>query len=307
MKTYKFKHLILFAGLSFSGNIMAQQDPMFTHYMFNMLAVNPGYAGSHGLLNVTGMYRNQWVGVDGAPKTQTFVAHSPFLKKNIGLGLSIINDKIGPVRQTMVFADYSYTVQVTKESKLAFGLKAGFNILKTYFSEIPLTEPNDESFTDVPISWKPNFGFGAYYYSKNYYVGISIPKILKSKIEQHLDYSKLTLQRHFFVTGGYVFNINDKFKFKPSALLQMTSGAPLSFDLNGSVLYRDLLWVGLGHRFGDSFSLLLEVQATKQLKFGYSFDLTTSRFSRYNSGTHEIMLSYDFIFKKNKIIPQHNF
>jgi type IX secretion system PorP/SprF family membrane protein len=304
---HKIKYLVVVAVLFLSGKALAQQDPMFTQYMFNMLAVNPGYAGSHGAINVTGMYRNQWVGIDGAPTTQTFFAHSPFMTRKVGAGLSVINDKIGPIRQTMLYLDYSYTVKIKGNSKLAMGLKAGMNILKTSFGDMSIADAGDLSFTDIPISPQPNFGFGLYYYSDNYYAGISVPKLIKNKIEDDLDYSKLTLQQHFFIIGGYVFTINDKLKFKPTTLIKMTGGAPVSFDLTASVLYKEKLWFGAGHRFGDSFFMLMQVQFTNQIKFGYSFDQTISKLSRYNAGSHEIMLSYDFVFKKDKIISPRYF
>ena len=280
---------------------------MFSQYMFNMLAVNPGYAGSHGSLNVTGLYRNQWVGIDGAPSTQTFFAHSPIMSRNVGVGLSVINDKVGPVRQTMINADYSYTIRVTDNSKLAMGLKAGLDVVKTSFSDIDLTQTNDASFTDVPVTPKANFGFGLYYYSNKYYVGFSAPKLFKNRLDKQLDYSKLTLQQHFFLVGGYIYPINDQLKFKPTTLIQFTGGAPISMDLNASVLYREKFWLGAGYRFGDSFSLIMQVQVNDQLKIGYSFDQTISALSRYNSGTHEIMLSYDFVFKKGNVISPRYF
>jgi type IX secretion system PorP/SprF family membrane protein len=308
MKINKKRYLITGLILLLMGNKMAaQQDPMFTQYMFNMLAVNPGYAGSHGVLNVTGLYRKQWVGVEGAPTTQTLFAHSPFINRKVGLGLTVLNDKIGPVRQTMIFVDYSYTVNITDNSKLAMGLKMGINMLKTSFNDVGLIQSGDVSFTDEPLSPQPNFGFGLYYYSDKYYLGVSVPKLMKNKLEQSLDYSKITLQQHFFIIGGYVFTLSDKFKFKPTTLIKMTNGAPVSFDLTASILYREKLWFGVGHRFRDSFSALLQFQATSQLRIGYSFDQTISKLASYNSGTHEIMFSYDFVFKKDRIISPRYF
>lgn len=307
MNIKTFKYLLAGAAMLIAGKITAQQDPMFSQYMFNMLAVNPGYAGSHGVLNVTGLYRNQWVGIEGAPSTQTLFAHTPFIRRNIGLGLSIVNDKIGPVRQTMLFADYSYTIRITEKSKLAMGLKVGINMMKTSFNALDVNQSNDQSFIDEPISPQPNFGFGLYYYSDKYYVGVSIPKLLKNKLEGQIDYSKITLQQHFFIIGGYVFTLNDKLKFKPTTLIKMTGGAPISLDLTASLLYREKFWFGIGHRFGDSFGALIQFQATQQLRLGYSFDKTISKLASYNSGSHEIMFSYDFIFKKDKIISPRYF
>jgi type IX secretion system PorP/SprF family membrane protein len=307
MNIKTIKYLLAGFAMFLAGKIAAQQDPMYTQYMFNILAVNPAYAGSQGALNITGLYRNQWVGVEGAPSTQTLFAHSPFIKKNIGLGLTVVNDRIGPVRQTMVFADYSYTIRVTENTKLAMGLKMGINMLKTSFSEIDVSETDDQSFVDEPLSPQPNFGFGLYYYSDKYYVGVSIPKLFKNKLEQSLDYSKLTLQQHFFIIGGYVFTLNDKLKFRPTTLIKMTGGAPPSLDLTASFLYREKLWFGVGHRYGDSFAALIQFQVSPQLRIGYSFDKTLSKFASYNSGSHEIMVSYNFVFTKDKIISPRYF
>lgn len=306
MKSIKIQLFVLGFVLCASNTVKAQQDPMFTQYMFNMLAVNPAYAGSHGALNVSGLYRNQWVGIEGAPVTQTFFAHSPFFSRKVGVGLSLINDKIGPIRQTMIYMDYSYTIQVTDKTKLAMGLKAGLNMLKTSFSDVDLIE-SDEAFQDIPLSPQPNFGFGLYYYSDKFYAGVSCPKLLKNKVEQKYDYSKITLNQHFFISGGYVFTINEQFKFKPSALIRMTGGAPPSLDINACVLYREKVWFGLGHRFGDSFNAILQMQMNEQLKIGYSYDYTISKLTQYNSGTHEIMVSYDFIFRKDRIISPRYF
>jgi type IX secretion system PorP/SprF family membrane protein len=287
--------------------VRAQQDPMYTQYMFNTLAVNPGYAGSRGALNITGLNRAQWVGIDGAPVTQTFFAHTPLFSKKIGVGLSVINDKIGPIRQTMIFGDYSYTIKITENSKLAMGLKFGLNMYKTTFNDVSVNQSNDDAFTDLPIKPQPNFGFGLYYYSDQYYFGISTPKLLQPKMEQQLDYSKIMVKRHFFIIGGYVWSINEQLKFKPTTLIKMTSGAPVSLDLNANMLFRDKLWVGVGYRFGDSFNATMELQLTNQLKVGYSYDYTISQLTKYNHGSHEFMISYDFVFKKDKIISPRYF
>ncbi|NJO68963.1 MAG: type IX secretion system membrane protein PorP/SprF [Bacteroidetes bacterium] len=296
---------LIFTIICVNG-LKAQQDPMYSQYMFNMLALNPAYAGSKGALSMTGLYRNQWVGIKGAPVTQTFFAHSPAFTEKVGLGLSLINDKIGPIRQTMLFGDYSYTINITETTRLALGLKAGVNFLKTHFSDLDVIE-TDETFQDLSIKPQPNFGFGVYYYSDKFFVGFSSPKLIKNTIDQELDYSKLTLRQHYFLSGGYVITLNDQFKLKPTALLKMTGGAPASVEMNASVLYKDRFWMGLGHRFGDSFNTILQFKATNQLSLGYCFEYTMSKLIRYNSGTHEMMLTYDFIFKKDRIISPRYF
>lgn len=308
MKNIKLYIVAIILGLSFTQNIFAQQDPMFTQYMFNTLAVNPGYAGSRGALNITGLYRNQWVGIDGAPTTQNLYAHTPIINKNMAVGLSIVNDKIGPLNQTMMYGDYSYTIKVTEKSKLAFGLKAGVNIIKGKYTEVDITTPNDDAFaTNINYKPLPNFGFGMYYHSERWYVGLSTPKLLENKIEATIDYTKLSERRHFFLIAGYVFDINETVKFKPSTLIKVTAGAPVSIDLTANFLFHDRIWLGASYRVSDSFSALLQLQLNDQLRLGYAYDYTLSKLSKYNYGTHEIMLSYDFIFRKDKILSPRYF
>ncbi|OFX25765.1 MAG: hypothetical protein A2033_15050 [Bacteroidetes bacterium GWA2_31_9] len=307
MKNLKI-YIIVAILLTNVFNSFSQQDPMFTQYMFNTLAVNPGYAGSRGALNVTGLLRNQWVGIDGAPKTQTFFAHTPIINKNMAVGLSVVNDKIGPINQTFVYGDYSYTIKVTDNSKLAFGLKGGVNIIKGNLTSVDLTEQNDQSFsTNIDYKPLPNFGFGLYYHSERWYVGLSTPKLLENKIEASVDYSKLSEKRHYFLIGGFVVDISESVKFKPSVLTKVTEGAPVSIDLTANFLFKDKLWLGAGHRLGDSFSALMQLQLNDQLRVGYAYDYTISKLTKYNYGSHEIMLSYDFIFRKDKILSPRYF
>ncbi|MEI7594700.1 MAG: type IX secretion system membrane protein PorP/SprF [Bacteroidota bacterium] len=302
--------LIIIAIFLLTGTIgtYAQQDPMFTQYMFNTLSVNPAYAGSRGVLNITGMSRNQWIGMEGAPRTQTFFAHTPFRSENVGLGLSVVNDRIGPTNQTMVYGDYSYTIKITEKSKLAFGLKAGFSILKGNLLSVGTDQPDDQAFA-ANISYKPlpNFGFGMYYHSERWYMGLSTPKIIENKTESSVEYSKLSEKRHYFFIGGFVTDINQDIKFKPSVLTKVTMGAPVSIDLNANFLFKEKLWVGAGYRIGDSFSATMLIQVSSQLRVGYSYDYTTSKLSNYNFGSHEIMLSYDFKYKKDKILSPRYF
>lgn len=283
---------------------MAQQDPMFTQYMFNMLAVNPAYAGSADVLNLTALHRSQWVGIDGAPITQTVFAHTPISAKNMGLGLSMVHDQIGPIKQTMAYADYSYTLRLNKKAKLAFGLKGGLNFIQANLAEINIKNPNDELFLNGTGSKVlPNFGFGVYYHTERFYAGISSPKL----VQFNSDLFAFDQRRHYFVTAGAVFDVNDEIKFKPTALVKVTEGAPLSVDLSANFLFNERFWVGLGHRFGDSFTAMIQYQFTQQFKVGYAYDLTISKLARYNSGSHEIMVSYDFNFDKTKRLSPRYF
>ncbi len=290
----------IFSLALFITEANAQQDPMYTQYMVNMLSVNPGYAGSRGVLNVTGLVRSQWLGIKGAPETQTFFIHSPF-PLSMGLGLSLVNDKIGPINQTMIFGNYSYTIQVSQNSKLAFGLSAGINLMQSDLTSLEISSSGnrDDAFSRDINRLTPNFGFGMYYHSDRWYIGASTPKLLETGIGNDNQYIKKVEKRHYFLIGGYVLEINKYLKFKPTFLTKMTTGAPLSVDLTASFLLKEKLWLGIAHRWGDSFGAIIQFQLNDQLKAGYAYDYTMSKLMKYNSGSHEIILSYDFYYKKN--------
>ena len=279
-------------------DMAAQQDPMYTQYMYNTLSVNPAYAGSREALSLTGLIREQWVGMDGAPSTQTLTVHSPVYNDNMGLGLSVINDKVGPVHQTMLFADYSYRIQVTGDSHLAFGLKAGVNIFQADLMSLTPRQGGDPAIYNISNKLLPNVGVGLYYYSSKGYVGVSAPKLLEQNIKE-VSGNTLTEnkeRRHYFLIGGYVFDLSDNVKFKPSFLLKAVAGAPLSIDLSGNFFIKEKLGIGLSHRLDDSFSGLLQYYVTPQFRIGYAYDFTMTELRHYNSGTHELMVGYDFMY-----------
>ncbi len=270
--------------------------------MFNTLSINPAYAGSKGVMNATALMRAQWLGIDGAPRTQTVFVHSPLPKENMGLGLSLVNDKIGPLKQTLLYADYSYTVKITDVSKLAFGLKAGFNFLKADLTTLELNDMNDQAFSqNIDGAMKPNFGFGTYYYTDKWFVGASTPKLIENKIENGADESESKEQRHYFIIAGYVYEISEDVKFKPTILTKMTANAPVSLDVSANFLFYNMFWAGVSHRWKESASMLLQYQITDQLSAGYAYDFNLSKLAKYNSGSHEFMVSYDFLFNKTKI------
>ena len=289
---------VIFLMLLFSFDGVAQQDPMYTQYMYNTLSVNPAYAGSRDALSLTGLFREQWIGIDGAPSTQSFVMHSPIYSDNMGLGLSVVNDRIGPIHQTMLFADYSYSIQTTDNAKLAFGLKAGVNLLQADLTGLRSTQSGDQAIYNVDNRLLPNVGVGVYYYSDKGYVGLSAPKLLQQRIASY-DNGNLTQdveRRHYFLIGGYVFDLSESIKFKPSFLVKAVQGAPLSVDLSGNFFFNDKLGIGLAHRFDDSFSGLLQYYVTPQFRIGYAYDFTMTELRHYNSGSHELMVGYDFNF-----------
>jgi len=299
--------LLLLVVMSISP-VSAQQDPMYTQYMYNTLSVNPAYAGSRDALSITGLLREQWVGIDGAPSTQTLTMHSPVYSDNMGLGLSIVNDVVGPIQQTMLFADYSYSIQATDNAKLSFGLSAGINILEANLSELESTTGGDPAIYDSN-KLLPNVGVGVYYYSQKGYIGLSAPKLFEQEIKVYED-GKVTdnkERRHYFMIAGYVFDLSPDLKLKPSVLFKAVPGSPLSLDLSANLFIREKLGVGLAHRLDDSFSVLLQYYITPQFRVGYSYDLTTTDLRDYNSGSHEVMIGYDFNFIDNTRIYSPRF
>jgi type IX secretion system PorP/SprF family membrane protein len=288
--------------------LLAQQDPLYSQYMFNTLAFNPAYAGSGDVFTVMALSRHQWVGFEGAPATQTILAHSPLRSQNLALGLSVINDKLGPTRQTGVFADFAYRIRTGESSRLAFGLKGGFNSFRADLAGLSTVDP-DQANVDIQGKMLPNFGFGLFWHTPLAYVGVSAPKLLENETVEATN-GLLTTgseERHYFVMGGYVMDLGRDLKFKPSFMARLVAGAPLSLDVNANFLLRERIWFGAMYRLGNSFGLLGQYQVNDQLRIGYAFDLATTKLGAYNAGTHELMLSYDLRFIKGRTISPRYF
>jgi|TARA_R110002110_G_scaffold25299_30_gene94018 type IX secretion system PorP/SprF family membrane protein len=275
----------------------AQQDPQYTQYMYNMNVVNPAYAGSKESLSITALYRNQWAGFDDAPVTFTFSAHSPISDK-IGLGLSAIKDEVGPVSETNVFADFSYTIEVGASMKLALGLKAGFTFHTVGLVGLDLQDDGDPFFSQDINNTYPNIGAGAFLYSDKFYVGLSVPNLLTSV---HLDENGILYgseTNHFFGTAGYVFQVSDNLKLKPSVMVKTAFDSPLSYDVNINALYLEKFELGVSYRLDDSFSGLVGFQATPNIRVGYAYDHVTSEINTVAGASHEVILTFDLFFKK---------
>ncbi|MBN2663400.1 MAG: type IX secretion system membrane protein PorP/SprF [Bacteroidales bacterium] len=301
------KITLLFASIIISCSIFAQQEAMFTNYMFNTQAVNPAYAGSLNALSVTTLNRAQWLGFDGAPLTQTLSINAPIINKNIGLGFSILNDKIGFVNKTYLFADFAYKIKLNNNAWLSFGVKAGVNHRKANFSGMNLETAADPDFAQNLISdWLPNFGAGIYYYTNKYYIGISIPKILENSYNINSASTLADLggeQKHYFFIAGYLFDLSDTWKFKPTTYIKITKAAPIQIDLSTQFIYNDKFWLGSMFRGGDAIGILAGFYLNQQLSFGYSYDWSfANRTFKYNSGSHEVFLKYDGIFSNTKEI-----
>lgn len=304
IKSLAFLILLLFCA----WNASAQQDPMFTQYMHNPVSINPAYAGSRGTLNFVALHRQQWVGMDGAPKTLSLSVNSPFINYNVGVGLSLIYDEIGPTKQTGIYADYAYHLKVSTKVKLAFGLKGGVNIYDINLNDLRGAQGDDHiALYGYRKLYHPNFGFGTYLYADRFYLGFSIPKLLQNSLTDDENTLINKEERHYFISGGVVLNVSENIKFKPSTTVRVVSGSPASVDLSAAFLLSDRLWLGGMYRLGDSVGALIKFDLTNQLSLGYSYDLTNSGLSEYNRGTHEAYISYDFAFKNKKILSPRYF
>lgn len=272
-------------------SVFGQQDAQYTQYMYNMNVLNPAYAGSKGITSIGLLGRTQWVGVDGAPNTFTLSFHSP-VGKSVGLGLSVINDEIGPAQENNIYADFSYTIFTSEESRLAFGIKGGASFL-----DVEELITNDPDPLNTPIHKSSiNFGAGAYYYTNNFYVGFSVPNFLENRYLEKSGgiVSTASEKMHYFLTSGYVFDISDNLKLKPSTMIKATFGAPLSVDVSGNLLFSEKFEIGLSYRFDDSISAMVGFNVNEDFRIGYAYDYTTSNYEDFNSGSHELMLLFDF-------------
>ena len=295
MKLYLSLILICAMSICLTTDIHAQQDPQYTQYMYNTMNVNPAYAGSRGHTVITALGRMQWVGFEGAPNTQNLSYDTPLGYSGLGLGINLMNDQVGPSSEIYLDANVSYNIQTGEEGNLAFGLRLGGRLLNIDWSKG--TYKDDEVvFQDNINKLLPTVGAGIYYHQPQWYVGLSVPNILRMEHYDADTPGEVAVERmHFFLIAGYVFDINEDLKFKPAALLKGVSGAPLSLDVSANLLFNEKFRVGLGWRWGDAISGLLGFQASDRLLIGYSYDLTTSNYNVTNSGTHEIMLRYEIL------------
>lgn len=275
----------------------AQQDPQFTQYMFNLLALNPAYAGSADRVSIKALTRHQWVGFEGAPTTQTLTVHSPFLVQSLGLGGTVMRDQHGPVTQYGLIVDVAYRMFLANDQKLAFGIKGGLNLFQGNFASLHPLEANDQVFQqDVSTKTDPQFGFGVMWYSDRFYLGLSSPKVLRTDFFEtdSLRFVSEPGQRaHYFLTGGYVFDVGTYTKFKPTAMVKAVEGAPLSFDLSANFLLYEKLWLGAMYRHTDAVGALVQYNITNSLSAGYAYDYPLSPLRNYSGGSHEIMLGLD--------------
>jgi len=279
-----------------ASQVNAQQDPQYTQYMYNMNIINPAYTGSTEGLSVGALYRSQWVGLDGGPETFTFNIHSP-VGKQVGLGLSVISDQIGPVKETNAYVDFSYTIPVGTVTKVAFGLKGGFTFHDIGLISLDLIDDFDPNFRSNINEMTPNIGAGVYFYKPNkYYISASVPNILNGV---HLDTQGRKIgseSEHFFAAAGYVFDLSENFKLKPHALLKYATDAPISYDINANLFMYNIVEVGLGYRLQDSFSGMINFQVSNNMRIGYAYDAIRSDLDIVTNSSHEIFINFDLNF-----------
>jgi type IX secretion system PorP/SprF family membrane protein len=306
--SYKMKkiHLIFVFTVLMAHVGFAQQDPMFTQYNYNMQTVNPAYAGSWERLGFLVLGRYQWVGMDGAPTTYTFSMQSPTRNDNVSWGLNVISDKIGKEKRLTLAGDYSYRVQFSDKTFMRLGIKGGITNYSNPLSTYDQYSGNDEAASeDVEAKYLPNFGVGAFLYSEKYYVGFSIPKLIENDLsDNYQNFSTYSEMRHFFLSAGYVFTLNENLKFKPTGLLKAVVGSPLQVDVTGNVIIKDKVWLGAMYRFGDSFGFLAQFVANDRIRIGYSVDFTTTEMQYSSNGTHELMISYELGVNKKWSTPR---
>ena len=284
------------------AKVHAQQDPQYTHYMYNTTNINPAYAGSRGALSIFGLHRTQWVGLDGAPRTNAFSINTPIRNSKLGLGLGFVNDRLGVTDENTISVDLSYTIDLNN-SKLSFGLKGSANLLNVEYSRLRQSTPGDPFLAvDVDNEFSPNIGAGVYWHSEKSYVGLSVPTFLENeRVENGSVYSAMNKRMHFFLMGGHVFDINPTLKFKPAALIKAVEGAPLQVDVTGNFLIHDKLTLGGAYRWDAAWSALVGFQVTDGLFIGYSYDAETTKLGRYNDGSHEVFLRFELFNKYRRV------
>ena len=317
MKHSYFTIIVLILLGTFSSN--AQQDPQYTQYMYNTQVINPAYAGSREALSFGLLYRTQWVGLDGAPETGTFTVNSPIgSMDNMGLGLSVVRDEIGPALESNINIDYSYTINTSDEAELSFGLKAGLDILDVDFTKLNIADQGDVFEYNIDSKLQPQIGAGVYYNTQNFYVGLSVPNFLTSK---HFDNSTIddinagdfngsveaAERLHYFLIAGYVFDLSENLKFKPATLVKAVSGSPLQWDVSANFLLYDKLTLGAAYRWSAAMSAMVGFQVSEEIFIGFGYDYQTTDIEAYSDGSYEIMIRFDIFNKPERVLTPRFF
>lgn len=301
--------LLIFAMMLVGMVSYSQQDAQYTQYMYNTINVNPAYAGSRGVMSIFGLHRTQWVGLDGAPVTNAFSVNSPIENTNLGVGLSFVNDRIGPTVENTISADVSYTIPVSETYKLSFGIKGTANLFSFDREKlnIPSQSQADPLLQSLSNNFSPNVGAGAYFHSDKSYLGLSVPNFFQTKRYNDNDYAVYKERMNAYLIGGYVFDLSPNLKFKPAFLGKMVQGAPLQLDVSGNFLINDKFVLGAAWRWSAAASLMAGFQVSDGLYIGYGYDLDTTKLAHYNSGSHEIFLRYELFKRQDRIVSPRFF
>src|SRR5690606_12429493 len=284
--------------------MQAQQDSQFTQYMYNTVSVNPAYAGTRGSLSLLGIYRNQWVGLEGAPETLNFSVNSPIGIQGVGVGLGFTSDKIGPSTESIITADFSYTIPISENTKLSFGVKGGLSLLDLDPNKLLIYNPNDYDLSQKSYS-SPIVGAGLYLHSDTWYMGLSSPNLLETEHYDDVQVSTATEKTHVYLIGGYVFTLNPNLKLKPAVLAKGVVGAPLAVDVSANVLLYDKVTFGLAYRLDAAVSGMAGFQVNNNIMIGYAYDYDTTELGNYNSGSHEVFLRFELGTKlRAKVNPR---
>ncbi|HEX9979108.1 MAG TPA: type IX secretion system membrane protein PorP/SprF [Flavobacterium sp.] len=278
----------------------AQQDAQFTQYMYNTMNINPAYAGSRGVLSIFGLHRTQWVGLDGAPVTNVLSAHAP-VGGGIGLGLTFLNDRIGPTNENNFTADISYTIPTSETFKLSFGIKGTANLFSLDRGRLNPQDPEDDNLQQVNNDFSPNIGAGVYFHSDRFYAGLSVPAFIETTRYSDNDYSINKERINYYFITGYVFEFSPSVKFKPALLTKMTTGAPLQIDVSGNFLINERFVIGAAYRWSAAVSAMAGFQITDGLFIGYGYDFETTELRHYNSGSHEIFARFELFKRYDRI------
>jgi len=285
----------------------AQQDAQYTQYMYNTTNINPAYAGTRGVMSVFALHRTQWVGMDGAPVTNAFSINTPLNNSKLGLGLSVVNDRIGPTVENAISADLSYTIPTSETFSLSFGIKATANMFNLDVDKLNPVDANDPSLQNLDNKFNPNFGAGVYLHSDKFYLGLSVPNFLEDTKYVDNSVSVFKERMNFYAIGGYVFELSPSLKFKPAFLTKMVTGSPLQVDVSGNFLFFDKLTLGAAYRWDAAVSALAGFQITDGMYIGYGYDLETTKLKNYNSGSHEVFLRFELFKRYSKMVTPRFF
>ena len=286
------KKLVL-VFMFFSVVSYAQQDAQFTQYMYNTININPAYAGSRSAMNIFGLYRTQWVGLDGAPQTSTFSLNTPINNSNLGVGVSVVNDKIGPTNENTFSADLSYSLSTSETSKISFGMKATANLFNLDVNKLSMEHKDDPQFQNLNSKFSPNIGAGVYWHSDKAYVGLSIPNFIETNRYNANEVAIFKEKINYYLIAGYVLDLNQNIKLKPAVLTKLVEGSPLQVDLSANFMFNDKFVVGVAYRMSAAMSAMVGFQITDGMYLGYGYDRETTNLKKYNSGSHELFLRFE--------------